>query len=83
MQYQTTIGGKFSALADRKDMDSEKRWDNFKNIVNETVKELVGYRKKQHKPWINKISKMLCERQRTVRVQIEEEVNTERRTSLR
>ena len=83
VQYQVTIGGKFSVLAGREDMDSERRWTNFKNVINDTAKELIGYRKRQHKPWISERSRMLSERQRRVRVQIEDETNAERRGALR
>ena len=42
VQYQTILSGKLSALASRKDIDSEGRWTNFKNVVNETARELIG-----------------------------------------
>ena len=64
-------------------MDSEGRWANFKKVVNESAEELLGYRKKQHKPWISERSRILSEKQRKIRVQIEDERNTERRSSLR
>ena len=54
-------------------MDSEERWNYFKTVTNETAKELIGYKKRQHKPWIIERSRILNERQGRVRVQIDDE----------
>ena len=82
-QYQATIGGKFAALVDREDMDCERRWTNFKTVINETAKEVIGHRKRLHKPWVTDRSRILSERQRRVRVLIEDEPNAERKAGLR
>ena len=62
-------------------MDSEERWTYFKTVTSETAKELIGYKKRQHTPWMSERGRILSERQR--RVQIDDETNSERRAGLR
>ena len=52
-------------------------------MTNENAKESIGHRKRLHKPWVTDRSIILSERQRRVRVQIEDEMNAERKASLR
>ena len=64
-------------------MDGEQRWQNFKSTVNETARDLVGFKRKQHKPWITDRSRELSEKQRRLRVETEDETNGVRRMGLR
>ena len=72
--YQANIGGRFAALSDREDMDAEERWINFRTETNEVAKEVIGFKRRQHKPWITEASRALSEKQRKLRV--------ERKTSM-
>ena len=82
-RYQAAAGSRFAALMDREDMDAEEQWQSFKIATNDAAAEVIGYRKRQHKPWVSERSRILSEKQRHLRVKADDERNEERRMSLR
>ena len=82
-QYQTNVGEKFAVRRDREDMDADERWKRFKITTNYAAKEEIGYKRKQHKPWITEASRSLSEKQRRLRVEAEDQRDPEIRAALR
>ena len=82
-EYETSIGSRFTALADREDMDAEQIWTNFKTATKEVAKEVLGFKRRQHKPWITERSRVLSEKQRRLRVEADDETDLERKACLR
>ncbi|XP_028416570.1 craniofacial development protein 2-like [Dendronephthya gigantea] len=59
-QFQIKLRNRFSCLADEStevnEQDVETRWTNIKESYKKTAQEVLGYRKKQSKPWISATS---------------------------
>ena len=59
-QFQIKLRNRFSCLADESmegnEPDIETRWANIKESHKKTAEEVLGYRKKQSKPWISATS---------------------------
>ena len=59
-QFQIKLRNRFSCLADESaegnEQDIETRWTNIKESYKKTAEEVLGYRKKQSKPWISAAS---------------------------
>ena len=83
ISYQANISGRFDVLRDREDMDAEERWTKFKIITNEAAKEVIGYKRRKHKPWITEESRKLSEKQRKLRVEAEDQNDPGRKATLR
>lgn len=81
--YKIAVGGRFAALEEREDMNGEEMWNNMKMATNATAEEVIGYKKKHHKPWITERSRVLSEKQKQVRIEIDDEGDAERRADLR
>ena len=55
-EYQNRLYNKFQVLQElieEDDIPMEHQWRNVKEILNSTCKEVVGFRKHQHKEWIS------------------------------
>ena len=50
--------------------------------TNEVAKDVIGYKRRQHKPWITEASRQLSEKQRRLRVEFEDQNDPERRAAL-
>ena len=58
--FQIKLRNRFSCLADesveRNEPDIETQWTDIKESYNKTAEEVLGYRKKQSKPWLSATS---------------------------
>ena len=70
-------------MVGREEMDSEEMWLSFKKATSESAVEVIGFKKRQHKPWISERSRILSEKQRKLRVDADDENDAERKAGLR
>ena len=50
--------------------------------TNEVAKDVIGYKRRQHKPWITEASMKLSEKQGRLRLEFEDQNDPERRAAL-
>ena len=53
-----------------KQRDINKEWEEFEEAYKETAKEVLGYRKHGHKPWIKEKSWKLIEERKEIKKEI-------------
>ena len=52
-KYEIEIGGRFAPLLNDEETDANTLWEGIKSAINDTSKDLLGYKKpKKPKPWI-------------------------------
>ena len=81
VQYETSIGRKFAALADRDDIDAEQILIRFKTTTNEVAKEMIGLNRRQQKTCTTETSRALSEKHKKHRS--DDEMDVERKACLR
>jgi hypothetical protein len=64
-------------------MDVDEQWGIIKEGTNEVAKEVLGYKKRNSKPWISQRSRELSTEQNDIRNNMEDCRDLERRTELR
>ena len=53
-KYEIEIGGRFAPLFNDEETDANTLWEGIKSAINDTSKDLLGYKKPQTpKPWIS------------------------------
>ena len=53
-KYEIEIGGRFAPLLNDEETDANTLWEGIKSAINDTSKDLLGYKKpKKPKPWIS------------------------------
>ena len=53
-KYEIEIGGRFAPLLNDDETDANNLWEGIKSAINDTSKDLLGYKKpKKPKPWIS------------------------------
>ena len=62
--------------------DDGRYWTGLEAVA-KAAEEVLGYKKKTHKPWVSDQSRILSEEQRRLRVEAEDEPLPERREDLR
>ena len=63
-KYEIEIGGRFAPLLNDEETDANTLWEGIKSAINDTSKDLLGYKKpKKPKPWISvEVTKLSEER---------------------
>ena len=74
-QFQIRLRNRFSCLADGStkgnEQDIENRWTNIKENYKKTVEAVLGYRKKQSKPWISATSWKKIDKKRFCKAKVD------------
>ena len=68
------LRNKFDALQDYEDLEEnvEGEWHDFEKAVNETAKEVIGFKKKGREPWIRRKSWDFVEERRRLKGNVEQ-----------
>ena len=68
-KYEIEIGGRFAPLLNDEETDANTLWEGIKSAINDTSKDLLGYKKpKKPKPWISADVIKLSEERSKVKV---------------
>ena len=82
-EYQRKIEERLEEIIDSEEMGLEEQWEVIKMGTTEVAKDVLGYRKKNTKPWISEHSRELSNRQNNIRNTMEECVDRGSREQLR
>ncbi|XP_071497554.1 uncharacterized protein [Diadema antillarum] len=64
--FQATIGGKFAPLL-VVDEDPEVLCNTFNTVMTDTAKQVLGYKRKRKKPWVNDNILKMCDARRKLK----------------
>jgi len=67
IEFNITLTNKFQALADIEDGSLEKKWERVRDAFNETSREVLGHRKRQHRSWISNDTIQKLEERREIK----------------
>ena len=83
-EFTIELRNRFEALQEYDDEERvEEKWQQSEDAYKETVKSVLGYKKKGQKPWISKESWDLVEERKKLKGNIERQSQAESKKTLK